>query len=320
MMQMVKKPNAKMLDVRSLRNRKQMKKAMKYWQYYILLLPAILYFAIFCYGPMYGVLIAFKNFMATKGIWGSDWVGLDNFARFFESYYFWQLIKNTLAISIYGLVVGLPLPIILALGLNELKNGKYKNLVQTVTYAPYFISVVVICGMIIAFLSPTTGIINKIIQVFGGEAIPFLSQGKWFSTVYVLSGVWQGTGWGTIVYLASLSSVDPALYEAAVLDGASKVQRIWYIDVRCIIPTIIIMLILNCGNILSIGYEKIFLLQNELNASSSEVISTYVYKTGLINAQYSFATAVGIFNSVVNLILIGLVNKIARKLSDISLW
>lgn len=319
-MQMTEKLDEGMLNTQISRNRSQIKKIKKYWQYYVLLLPAFIYFVVFCYGPMYGVLIAFKDFVVTKGIWGSEWVGLDNFKRFFESYYFGKLIKNTLTISVYGLVVGIPLPIILALGLNELKNGKFKSIVQTVTYAPYFISIVVICGMIISFLSPTTGIVNKIIEIFGGEAIPFLSQEKWFSTVYVLSGVWQGTGWGSIIYLAALSSADPALYEAAMIDGASKIKRIWYIDIRCIVPTMVILLILNCGNVLSVGYEKIYLLQNELNASTSEVISTYVYKTGLVNAQYSFATAVGVFNSVVNLVLLCFVNRIARKISEVSLW
>ncbi len=292
----------------------------RWWQYYVLLLPAIVFFALFCYGPMYGVIIAFKDFVATKGIWGSRWVGFKHFSRFFNSYYFGQLIRNTLTISIYGLVVGFPLPILLALGLNELKNSKFKKFVQTVTYAPYFISTVVMCGMIISFLSPTTGIINKIIETFGGHAIPFLSQEKWFSSVYVWSGVWQGTGWGSIIYLAALAGVDPQLQEAAILDGATRLQRIRYINIPYILPTMVIMLILSAGNILSVGYEKIYLLQNPLNANTSEVISTYVYKTGLINAQYSFSTAVGLFNSVVNLALLALVNFFASKVSETSLW
>lgn len=292
----------------------------KYWQYYVLLLPAFVWVIVFCYGPMYGVQIAFKDFIATKGIWGSEWIGFDHFVRFFESYYFGTLLKNTLIISIYGLVLGFPLPILLALGLNELKNGKFKSAVQTITYAPYFISVVVMCGMVIAFLSPTSGIINKIIEAFGAEAVPFLSREEWFSTIYVFSGLWQGTGWGSIIYLASLAGVDQQLHEAAILDGATRLQRIRYINLPYIAPTMIMLLILSAGGILSVGYEKVYLLQNALNSNTSEVISTYVYKTGLINAQYSFSTAVGLFNSVVNLVLLVSVNWISRKLGDSSLW
>lgn len=299
----------------------QIGKVMKqYWQYYILLLPALLYFAIFCYGPMYGVQIAFKDFLARGGIWGSEWVGFEHFTRFFNSHYSGTLIKNTFIISAYSLIVGFPLPILLALGLNEIKNGKFKKSVQTVTYAPYFISVVVMCGMIISFLSPTTGIINKVIELFGGDPIRFLSQEKWFRSVYVFSGIWQGTGWGSIIYLAALSGVDPQLHEAATLDGASRVQRLWYVNIPHIAPTMIIMLILSAGSVLSVGYEKIYLLQNSLNAGVSEVISTYVYKVGLVSGQYSFSTAVGLFNSIINLILLAIVNWIAKRISDTSLW
>lgn len=301
-------------------NNKFVKAIKKHWQYYVLLLPALVWFIVFCYGPMYGVQIAFKDYVATKGIWGSGWVGFDHFTRFFNSYYFWLLIKNTLTISLYGLVLGFPLPIILALGLNELRNGKFKKTVQTVTYAPYFISVVVMCGMLIAFLNPSTGIVNKLVEALGMEPIAFLSKESWFSTVYVLSGVWQGTGWGSIIYIAALSGVDPQLHEAALLDGASKLQRIRYINIPHIIPTMVILLILNSGSILSVGYEKIFLLQNALNAETSEVISTYVYKVGLINAQYSFSAAVGLFNSVVNVVLLVIVNTVANKVSETSLW
>lgn len=292
----------------------------KYWQYYLLLLPALIWFVIFCYGPMYGVQIAFKNFIATKGIWGSEWVGFEHFIRFFQSYYFTELLKNTLVISIYGLIVGFPLPILLALGLNELKNGKFKRTVQTITYAPYFISIVVMCGMLIAFLSPSTGIVNKFIEALGGEPIAFISKEEWFPTIYVLSNVWQATGWGSIIYLAALAGVDLQLHEAATIDGATRLQRLIYINIPHIAPTMILLLILNAGNILSVGYEKIYLLQNSLNSSTSEVISTYVYKTGLISAQYSFSAAVGLLNSVVNLILLVSVNWISKKVSETSLW
>lgn len=292
----------------------------KYWPYYILLLPALAYFLIFCYGPMYGAQIAFRNFIANKGITGSPWVGFAHFERFFHSPYFWSLIKNTFVISIYSLIAGFPFPIILALSLNELKGQKIKKVAQTITYAPYFISVVVMCGMILSFLNPTTGIVNKAIELFGGEPIQFMNKADLFPSIYVWTGVWQGTGWGSVIYFAALAGVDPQLLEAATLDGATRMQKIWYINLPTLIPTIVIMLILNCGNLLSVGYEKIFLLQNSLNAETSEVISTYVYKVGLVSAQYSYSTAIGLFNSAVNMTLLIIVNTISRKISDNSLW
>ncbi|MYL40809.1 ABC transporter permease [Virgibacillus salexigens] len=296
------------------------RKILQNWQLYIFVLPAFLYFIIFHYVPMYGVQIAFKDFIPTLGIWGSEWVGLEHFTRFFESYYFWDLIKNTLGISIYELIVGFPLPIILALALNEAKDGLYKRTVQTVTYAPHFISVVVMAGMVIAFLSPATGIINHGMQLLGLEPVAFLSEPEWFKTVYVFSGVWQSTGWGTIIYLAALSGVDPQHHEAAIVDGASRLQRIWHINIPAIVPTMIILLIMNMGNIMAMGFEKILLLQNPLNLESSNVIATFVYQAGLLDAQYSFAAAVGLFNAVINAILLVTVNHIARKTSETSLW
>lgn len=297
-----------------------LKNLRKYWQYYILLLPALAYFLIFCYGPMYGAQIAFRNFNARDGITGSAWVGFAHFERFFRSPYFGSLLRNTFVISIYGLLAGFPLPILLALSLNELKGTKVKKLAQTVTYAPYFISTVVMCGMLIAFLNPNTGIINKLIAALGGEPVPFLSEAALFPSIYVWSGVWQGTGWGSVIYFVALSGVDPQLLEAATLDGATRWQKIWYVNLPALMPTIVIMLIMNCGSLLSVGYEKAFLLQNALNLETSEVISTYVYKTGLVSAQYSFSTAIGLFNSVVNLILLVTVNAVSRRIGENSLW
>lgn len=297
-----------------------LKNLRKYWQYYILLLPALAYFLIFCYGPMYGAQIAFRNFNARDGITGSAWVGFAHFERFFRSPYFGSLLRNTFVISIYGLLAGFPLPILLALSLNELKGTKVKKLAQTATYAPYFISTVVMCGMLIAFLNPNTGIINKLIAALGGEPVPFLSEAALFPSIYVWSGVWQGTGWGSVIYFAALSGVDPQLLEAATLDGATRWQKIWYVNLPALMPTIVIMLIMNCGSLLSVGYEKAFLLQNALNLETSEVISTYVYKTGLVSAQYSFSTAIGLFNSVVNLILLVTVNAVSRRIGENSLW
>ncbi len=296
------------------------KRISRNWELYLLIAPAFLYFLIFHYGPMYGIQIAFKNFLPARGITDSPWVGFDHFIRFFNSYYFWDLIRNTLTISLYQLIVGFPLPILLALAFNEIRNGWFKRTVQTVTYAPHFISVVVMAGIIVTFLSPSTGIIVKMIEWMGFSSPAFLTDPAWFKTMYVLSGVWQSTGWGTIIYLAALSAVDPQLHEAAIVDGASRWRRIWSINIPTIIPTITILLILNVGSILGVGFEKILLLQNPLNMSSSDVIDTFVYRTGLLNVQYSFSTAVGLFNSIVNALLLIAVNQVARKTSEHSLW
>ncbi|MFC9706907.1 ABC transporter permease [Paenibacillus sp. NPDC056933] len=311
------------LSVHTIPNSKKNKlgrRMIRNWELYLFIAPAFLYFLIFHYGPMYGIQIAFKNFIPTLGVTGSPWVGFDHFIRFFNSYYFWDLLWNTLSISLYELAIGFPLPIILALAFNEVRDSFFKRTVQTVTYAPHFISVVVMSGMIITFLSPSSGMIVNLVEALGFQAPQFLTDPAWFKTVYVLSGVWQSAGWGTIIYLAALSGVDPQLHEAAVVDGASRFKRILHINIPAIIPTITILLILNMGSILGVGFEKILLLQNPLNMGSSDVISTFVYRSGLVDAQYSFSTAVGLFNSVVNAILLITVNQIARRTSENSLW
>ncbi|MET3851658.1 putative aldouronate transport system permease protein [Paenibacillus sp. OAE614] len=290
------------------------------WELYLFIAPAFFYFLIFCYGPMYGIQIAFKNFIPTKGITGSPWVGFDHFVRFFHSYYFWDLLWNTLSISLYSLVVGFPIPIILALAFNEVRNGFFKKLSQTVTYAPHFISMVVMAGMIITFLSPSTGIVTHMIEGLGLKSPDFLTDPRWFKTMYVFSDVWQSAGWGTIIYLAALSGVDPGLHEAAIIDGASRFQRLRHINIPVLVPTMTILLILNMGSLLGVGFEKILLLQNPLNMSSSDVISTFVYRSGLVDAQYSFSTAIGLFNSVINAVLLIVVNQIVRRTSENSLW
>ncbi|WP_442951651.1 ABC transporter permease [Paenibacillus sp. GYB003] len=282
--------------------------------------PVLVYFIVFHYMPMYGVQIAFKDFIATKGIWGSPWVGLKHFDRFFDSYFFWRLLKNTLGISLYELAVGFPIPIVLALMINEVRHKGYKKFIQTVTYAPHFLSTVVLVGIVIMFLSPTSGIVNTIIKAFGGEPIFFMTKPEWFKTVYVLSGVWQQMGWSSIIYLAALAGIDPGLHEAARVDGASRLQRIWHINLPGIMPTVVILLILNIGSLMGVGFEKVFLMQNSLNTESSDVISTYVYRSGLLGAQYSFASAVGLFNSVVNFVLLLTVNRIAKAVNQSSLW
>lgn len=290
------------------------------WQLYLFVLPAVAYFLVFHYLPMYGVQIAFKDYKTSLGFWGSPWVGIKHFNRFFNSYYFVTIIKNTLTLTILTLVLGFPLPIILALLLNEIKHNRYKKLVQTVSFAPHFISTVVLCGMIILFLNPSSGIFNHIRVFFGLEPINFLQEPKLYKWIHVLSGIWQETGWSSVIFFAALSGVDPELLEAARIDGANKLQRIIYINFPVLVPTIITLLILRCGSLLSVGYEKVYLLQNDTNLSASEVISTYVYKSGLINADFSFSTAVGLFNSVVNCLMLIIVNYIARKYSEISLW
>lgn len=290
------------------------------YELYLFLLPTVVYFLIFHYGPMYGIQIAFKNFIAVEGIWGSPWVGIDHFQRFFNSFQFWTLLRNTLGLSVYGLAAGFPIPIILALLLNQLSSKKYKKIVQTVTYAPHFISTVVLVGTMFVFLSPRNGLVNHIIELFGGEPVFFMARPEWFQTLYVFSGIWQNAGWGTIIYLASLSGISPDLHEAAIMDGAGRIQRIWHIDLPGIMPTAVIILILNLGRIMGVGFEKAYLMQTALNLDSSEIIATYVYKVGLLNAQFSFSAAVGLFNAVVNLILLVSVNKIAKTIGETSLW
>ncbi|MDQ0973571.1 putative aldouronate transport system permease protein [Neobacillus niacini] len=291
----------------------------KNWDLYLLISPVIAYFIIFHYVPMYGIQIAFKDFIATKGIWGSEWVGLKHFERFFDSYYFWRLIKNTLGIGIYTLAVSFPIPIIIALMLNEVRNEKYKKFVQTVIYAPHFLSTVVVVGMLILFLKPD-GIINQTITLFGGNPVDFMTEPGWFKSLYVFSDVWQTMGWSSIIYLAALTAVDHSQHEAAMIDGASRIQRIWHINIPAIMPTIVILFILNAGSVMSVGFEKVFLMQNTLNMSTSDVISTFVYRSGILEAQYSFSAAVGLFNSVINFIMLIMVNAIAKKINNTSLW
>jgi putative aldouronate transport system permease protein len=287
---------------------------------YLLLLPAVLYALIFLYAPMGGVLIAFKDYSPVKGIFGSPWVGLKYFMKFFNAYNFNQIFFNTLSLSIYNLVAQFPIPILFALLLNQMRQRRLKKVIQTVSYAPHFISMVVLVGMLNVFLSPSTGIVNILIKSLGGDAVYFLGKADLFRPVYVWSGVWQDTGRSAIIYIAALASIEQELHEAAMVDGASKLQRTLYIDIPGIMPTAVIMLILNLGRVMSLGFEKAYLMQNTLNIASSEIISTYVYKVGLLNAQFSLSTAIGLFNSVISCVLVISVNFIARRYSDTSLW
>ena len=289
---------------------------------YLLLmtLPVIAYYIIFQYLPMGGILIAFKNYSPRLGIFGSQWVGFRWFEQFFSSVYALRVIKNTLLISLYGIAWGFPIPVLFALFLNELRNAKFKKFVQTVSYLPHFISTVIICGMLITFLSPTEGIVNAVLMNLGVEPISFLNEPGWFRTIYVGSTVWQEFGWNSIIYLAAITSIDPTLYEAARIDGASRWRQMASITFPSILPTIIIMLILNTGVIMSVGYEKIILLYNPATYSVSDIISSFVYRRGLEGAEFSFSTAVSLFNSVVNLTLLLIVNKVSKKVADVALW
>lgn len=296
----------------------------KNWVLYLFLLPAIASYIIFYYRPIYGIQIAFQDYRIGETFGQSEWVGFKHFTRFFNSVWFETVLKNTFTISLMGFI-GFPLPIILALMLNELKNMKFRKLVQTVSYAPHFISTVVLCGTVQLFLSPSTGLlgvlINNVREIMGLGPINLLTQGSAFKWIYTLSGIWQSTGWGTVLYFAVLSGADPQLAEAARVDGASKLQCIIHVNFPVLIPTIVIQLILAVGRILSVGYEKVYLLQNDTVLRESEVISTYVYRSGLQGAQYSFSTAVSLFNSLVNATLLILVNTIVRKInSENSLW
>lgn len=300
--------------------RRPVQKFLRHWQFYLLILLPLLYIVIFKYAPMFGVIIAFKDFNLVQGILGSPWAGFKYFEQIFQAPFFWQYLKNTLEISLYGLLVNFPLPIILALALNEIKNGFFKQSVQMVTYAPYFISTVVIVSILIVNLSPNVGLASNVFKALGMEPIDFMGNAGMFKTIYVFSDAWQLMGYNAIIYIAALSGVNPELYEAAKVDGATRLQKIRNIDIPSLIPVIVILLILGIGSMMSIGFEKIYLMQNPLNQNTSEVISTYVYKVGLLNSDFSFSAAIGLFNSIVNFILLVLVNYISKKISSNSLW
>ncbi len=288
---------------------------MKNWQLYLMLAVPVILTLIFKYLPMYGIQIAFRDYKASAGITGSEWVGLKWFERFFSSPNCMRMIKNTFLLSFYSLVWSFPVPILLALALHQLRFARFKTAVQTILYAPHFISIMIVCGMLRIFLSPTGGLINLIL----GSQVDFLSEAGAFRTIYIASGIWQDAGWGIIVYMATLAGIDSSQYEAAKIDGASMFQRIMFIDFPELVPTIVLMLIMSAGNLMNIGFEKVWLLQTDLNKEASDVIAVYVYQQGIEHAKYSYATAVGLFNTVVNVALLILVNKIVKRLSsDVS--
>lgn len=294
-------------------------KLLAHYQLYLLILPALVYVLVFSYVPMYGVQIAFKDFRPSVGIWGSKWTGLKHFIRFATYPDFWKIVNNTLSISLYSLAT-FPCAVLLAVLFHETQSVRFKKTVQMITYAPHFLSTVVLCSLVMLMLNKNTGPVNLIREAMGMERIDFMTHPQYFSSIYVWSGVWQNIGWGSIIYLAALSGVPPELVEAAIIDGAGRSKVIWYVYIPSILPTIIITFIMSTGSILSVGFEKIYLLQNNLNLDASRVISTYTYEVGLVSGQFSYSSAIGLFNNVINVILLGIVNTISKKVSDVGLW
>ncbi len=310
------------VPIKAARENRLTKSVRKHWQLYLLLLPTILYFALFRYLPMAGIQIAFRNFVPTLGYWGSKWVGLAHFERFFSSYYAERMIVNTLYLSFGTLILSFPAPLLLALTLNEVRSSKLKRTIQTITYAPHFLSLVVVVGLVTSLTNINYGLVNVLLKRMNviEDSVNFMTEAGWFRPLYIISSIWQETGWNAVIYMAALASVDTQLYEAAQMDGAGRLRRIWHVAIPCIAPTMITMLILNAGKVMNIGYEKVLLMQNDLNKSTSDVITTYVYQQGILKGQYSYSTAVNLFNSVINTLLVIVVNAISRKVSDTSLW
>lgn len=300
--------------------KKKYKKIRKYAGLYIMLAIPFLWYIIFKYIPMYGLQIAFKRFNPTLGITKSPWVGLTYFKQFFDSYYFGNILWNTVSLSLFTMLVGFPMPIILALLINEIKNTKFQKVVQNITYMPNFLSVVVIVSMLTLFSNRDYGLFNKIGALFGAAPVDFMAKPAWFQPLYVFSNVWQYMGFNAIIYIAALASVDQELYEAASIDGASRMQKIIHISLPCIMGTIIIMFIMRIGSLMSVGFEKVYLMQNSVTLSASEVISTFIYKNGIQKGQFSYSTAVGLFNSVINFTLLMLANFVSKKTTKTSLW
>ena len=300
---------------------RSIKNAVKqHWQLYALLLLPVTYLIIFNYLPMFGIQLAFKDFMAVRGIWGSPWKGFKHFSRFFNSPSSLEIIYNTAFIGLYQVVAGFPMPILLAITLNETKRKFLANTVQMVTYTPYFISTVVMVSMIFQLLDTRVGIMGMLGSAFGFTPVNLMTKAQYFSSIYVWTGIWQYTGYSAIIYVAALSGVSSELQEASIIDGATRMQRIWHVDLPHIRQTIILVLLFNLGSVMNVGFEKVFLMQNPLNSSTSEVIATYIYKVGLVSADYSFSTAIGLLNSLINMSILLLVNYTARKISDTSLW
>lgn len=287
---------------------------------YLMLLLPVIWYILFLYTPMYGIMIAFKDYRAARGIWGSEWIGLEHFKRFFSSFYFGRIVGNTLTINILSLLFGFPFPIFLDLLLGELRNGKFRKVLQNVAYIPHFLSAVIVVSIMQLILNPNTGVYNMIRQWFGLPVTNYFASVGAFKPMYIISGIWQNMGWDAILYIAALAGIDTTLYEAASIDGAGRLQKIWHISLPGISSTITIMLLLRCGQIMNIGYEKVLLMQNSLNQASSDVISTYVYRVGILEGNFDYSTAISLFNSVCNILLLLLANAIAKRVNGTSLW
>lgn len=287
---------------------------------YLMLLLPVIWYILFLYTPMYGIMIAFKDYRAARGIWGSEWIGLEHFKRFFSSFYFGRIVGNTLTINILSLLFGFPFPIFLALLLGELRNGKFRKVLQNVAYIPHFLSAVIVVSIMQLILNPNTGVYNMIRQWFGLPVTNYFASVGAFKPMYIISGIWQNMGWDAILYIAALAGIDTTLYEAASIDGAGRLQKIWHISLPGISSTITIMLLLRCGQIMNIGYEKVLLMQNSLNQASSDMISTYVYRVGILEGNFDYSTAISLFNSVCNILLLLLANAIAKRVNGTSLW
>jgi putative aldouronate transport system permease protein len=291
----------------------------RHWQLYIMVIPFVACYIVWSYGPLYGIQIAFKNFSPRKGIAGSDWVGFRNFVSFFNGAYAWRIIRNTFLINFWNLVFGFPLPIIFALMLNEIRRNSFKRVVQTITYMPYFISLVIICGILKDFTA-SDGVLGSIASIFGFTPTNYLGDAKYFRTVYVTSEIWQYLGWNSILFMSTLTAINPELFEAATIDGAGRLRQIWHVSLPGILPTIAILLVLRIGSMMSVGFEKIILLYNGLTYETADVISSFVYRKGILDADFGYATAVGLFNSVVNFVLLIVANNASAKLTETSLW
>ena len=288
--------------------------------YLLMLVPVIALFVIFHYVPMYGALIAFKKVAPGKGYLAGEWIWFANFDLFFRSIFFWRLLRNTFVLSFYSILFGFPIPILFALALNGIRRPYYKRFVQSVSYLPHFISTVIVVGMMVNFLSPVNGVVNRMIEAAGGSPIHFFNSVRWFRPLFVGSEIWQSFGWGSIIYLAALTTINPELYESATVDGASRLQRMWHIDLPGILPTIMILLILRMGSILAVGFERIILMYHPGLYEVADVIQTYVYRRGVLQADVSFATAVGLFNSAINVVFLVVFNRVSRRITEISLW
>lgn len=309
-----------MTDYKKHRNMLLGKRIWQSRELYLLLLLPILWYVVFRYIPLYGVQIAFRDYRTARGFFGSEWVGLKHFTRFFKSFYFDRVVSNTLIINGVSLLVGFPIPILFALILNELKNIHYKKFLQNVTYIPHFLSAVVLVSVLQLMFNPNTGVYNLLRQAMGLKTTNYFATISAFKPIYILSGLWQNMGWDSILYIAALAGIDPTLYEAATIDGATRYQKMRFISIPCIMGTITIMLLLRCGQIMNIGYEKVLLMQNDLNMASSDVISTYVYRVGILDGNYSYSTAINLFNSGCNIILLYIANLLAKKMGGSSLW